>query len=314
MLAGYHGFPFIDRQGHTWNADAYYTGGRSMGIPPERFIEGEPAHRFLKAQRSGIFHYDMPVRQGAYELHLYFAEIQYGAGNPLGGGEGSRVFPISINGATRISQFDPLAEAGAPNRLHERVFKDVSPAADGEVHIQLGSQGSPALLDALEILPSAPGRIRPIRIVAQDSPVTDADGRVWSADEYSYGGTLVLRRNGVSTAGQSALYDGERYGNFSYRIPLAPGNYRVTLHFAETWFGTPEPGLPAPGSRLFNVFGNGVALLRNFDIYKEAGGIKRSIDEVFEGLEPNAQGMLLLEFVPLKNYAEVNAIEVVETE
>jgi hypothetical protein len=34
----------------------------------------------------------------------------------------------------------------------------------------------------------------------------------------------------------------------------------------------------------------------------------------FNDLEPNAQGILLLEFVPVKNYAEVNAVEVVETE
>jgi hypothetical protein len=36
--------------------------------------------------------------------------------------------------------------------------------------------------------------------------------------------------------------------------------------------------------------------------------------KVFRDLEPNAQGTLLLEFVPVKNYAEVNAIEIVETD
>lgn len=314
MLAGYHGPAFSDRQGHTWNADAYYTSGQSTPIPPERFIEGEPEPHLLKAQRSGVFHYDIPVRQGVYELHLYFAETEYGSGNPRGGGEGSRVFQVSVNGTPRITQLDPLAEAGAPNRLHERVFKDVSPASDGLVHIQFGQPGGSSFLNALEIVPSAPGRIRPIRIVTQENPITDADGRVWSADEYFSGGTLVLRRNSVFTPGQSALYEGERYGNFSYRIPLAPGKYRLTLHFAETWFGTPESKLPASGSRLFNVFANGVALLRNFEICKEADGVNRSLDKIFDGLEPNAQGVLLLDFVPLKNYAEVNAIEVVETQ
>ena len=88
----------------------------------------------------------------------------------------------------------------------------------------------------------------------------------------------------------------------------------MKLHFAETWFGTPESRLPASGSRLFNVFANRALLLQNFEISKEAGGARRSVDKVFEGLEPNAQGILLLEFVPLRNYAEVNAIEVVETQ
>jgi hypothetical protein len=37
------------------------------------------------------------------------------------------------------------------------------------------------------------------------------------------------------------------------------------------------------------------------------------VEKVFENIEPNAQGMLVLDFVPFKNYAEVNAIEIVET-
>jgi len=32
----------------------------------------------------------------------------------------------------------------------------------------------------------------------------------------------------------------------------------------------------------------------------------------FENLEPNAQGKIVLEFVPVANYAEVNAIEVTQ--
>jgi Malectin domain len=112
---------------------------------------------------------------------------------------------------------------------------------------------------------------------------------------------------------KEALYQGERYGNFSYRIPLAPGKYRLTLHFAETWFGVNSPE-PALGSRIFNVFANGVALLRDFQVARDAGGPNRSLEKVFQNLEPNAQGMLVLDFVPIRNYAEVNAIEVVQTE
>jgi hypothetical protein len=58
------------------------------------------------------------------------------------------------------------------------------------------------------------------------------------------------------------------------------------------------------------VFGNGVALLRDFDVARDAGGPNRAIVKVFENMEPNAQGNIVLDFVPLRNYAEVNAIEV----
>ena len=313
MLAGYHGPPFTDANGQTWNPDSYYTGGQSSAIPPNHFIEGQPEPHWLRSQRSGAFQYDIPLRQGTYELHLYFAETEFGGGNPRGGGDGTRMFSVNVNGTPRINYLDPLAEAGGPNRLHGRVIKDVSPANDGKLHIKFESGTEPAFVNAIEVLSSVPGRIRPVRIVAQPRPVTDAEGQIWGADEYFVGGTPVFRADSVSNLRGKVLYQGERYGNFAYHIPLAPGKYRLTLHFAETWFGTPESHQPAAGNRLFDVFANGVALLRGYEVAKQAGGIYRGVDEVFDDVEPNAQGVLVLEFVPLKNYAEVNAIEVVET-
>jgi hypothetical protein len=51
--------------------------------------------------------------------------------------------------------------------------------------------------------------------------------------------------------------------------------------------------------------------LKNFDIAKEAGGLNRSLDRTFHGLEPNAQGKLVLSFVPVVNYACINALEII---
>ena len=53
LLAGYRGAPFTDQQGHTWNPDAYFTGGLSSPIPPQRMIDGEPDTNLLKTQRAG---------------------------------------------------------------------------------------------------------------------------------------------------------------------------------------------------------------------------------------------------------------------
>ena len=78
-------------------------------------------------------------------------------------------------------------------------------------------------------------------------------------------------------------------------------------------FGTPDSHEPALGSRRFDVYANGTCLLRNFEIAKEAG-VNHEVVKVFENLQPNAQGALWLEFVPLVNYAEVNAIEIEQTE
>jgi Malectin domain len=319
MIAGYHGPPIVDRQGHTWSPDSYFSGGISSPVSPDRPIQGEPDSKLLRTQRTGEFHYDIPVAKATYELRLSFAETDYGLGNALGGSETSRLFTVSINGADVIRRFDPLAEAGGPNRLLVRVFKDVSPAKDGKLHITFGRfeyagrAVSPAFVNAIEILQSKPGRIHPVRIVTQDRALTDVDGKSWSSDHYFFGGTLAFHDKPVFTARDETLYRGERYGNFAYHIPLAPGKYRVTLHFAETWFGNPESNEPGPDSRRFNVFANGAALLQNFDIAREAG-VNHEITKVFDDLQPNAQGALWLEFVPIENYALVNAIEVEEME
>ena len=82
--------------------------------------------------------------------------------------------------------------------------------------------------------------------------------------------------------------------------------------FAETWFGPGQPGGGGAGNRLFDVYCNGVALLRSFDIFRAAGGDHRAVEKTFRGIAPNAQGKIVLSFVPVVNYACVNAIEVVD--
>ncbi len=250
---------------------------------------------------------------GPHEVRLYFVETEYGAGNPKGGGDASHLFRVSINGTVQFPFLDVLAQAGAPNRLYVAVLKDIGPGTDGKLELSFDPVSGPAILNGIEILQSSPGRIHPVRIVAQAIPVTDSDGRLWAADEYVSGGTLVWRHQPVLNPPDKCLYEGERYGNFCYRIPLAAGKYRLTLHFAETYFGTAASRYQDVNDRSFDVYANGVCLLRNYQVARDAGGPDLSITKVFENLEPNAQGMLELNFVPVRNYAEVNAIEVVET-
>jgi hypothetical protein len=86
------------------------------------------------------------------------------------------------------------------------------------------------------------------------------------------------------------------------------------LHFAARHGDWDQPSALQEENRpavahLFNVFCNGNAILRNFNLPKEA----RQSDVVlrrFTGLEPNAQGKLLLSFVPVEGYATVTGIEV----
>jgi hypothetical protein len=121
----------------------------------------------------------------------------------------------------------------------------------------------------------------------------------------------VVRLNPVEAPKDSELHQTERYGNFSHIIPVAPGQYRLTLKFAETYFGPTHPQHVGPEKRLFDVYCNGQTLLKDFNVAREAGGLKRAVDKVFHKIQPNAQGKLVLSFVPVMNYACVNAIEVI---
>src|ERR1035438_10437823 len=90
-----------------------------------------------------------------------------------------------------------------------------------------------------------------------------------------------------------------------------------TLRFAESNFGGDNFGSVkysegGVGSRLFDVYCNGVILLDKFDIFKEADGANRAIEKAFHGLRPNGQGKLFLSFVPVKDYPTVRAIEVTD--
>ena len=126
-------------------------------------------------------------------------------------------------------------------------------------------------MNAIEIVPGIPGKIRPIRIVARNSGFTDKAGRYWSSDHYVRGGQLVVRTEPIAGTDDPDLYHGERFGNLIYSIPVAqPGSYRLTLHFAEGWFGPGRPGGCGAGSRIFDILCNGVSVKKSFDLFKEA--------------------------------------------
>jgi hypothetical protein len=209
-----------------------------------------------------------------------------------------------------LRDFDIMADAG-PNTADVRVFKDISPASDGFLHLNFEkSLGSP-LVNAIEITPGIPHRLRPIRLVTQDTTITDRTGITWGPDNYFLNGRSIARSTTVVGSEDPLIYEYERYGNFSYAIPVSEGRYRVTLHFAESYWGPNAPGGGGPGVRVFDVSCNGSSLLSNFDMLKEAAS-RTQIVKTFKNLQPNAQGKLLLSFVPVKNYANVSAIEVVD--
>jgi len=303
---------YVDAFSRVWSSDRFFSGGSVFRAANTHPIAGTRDPQIFQTRREGTFSYDIPLSPGVYELRLYFAETLYGDNNIAGGGETSRIFQIWANGQPLLRDFDVIEEVG-PSTADLKVFKDISPAADGKLHLNFEAGTNPAFLNAIEIVPGLPGKLKPVRMVAQERGFGDRSGRFWDSDRYVKGGQLVVRNEPVAGAADPELYRGERFGNITYTIPVArPGRYSLKLYFVESWFGPGRPGGGGEQSRLFDILCNGVALRRNFDIFKEAGGQNRAVVLTFHGLEPNPQAKLVLSLIPSRNYAAINALEVEE--
>jgi hypothetical protein len=312
ILAGAPDTHYVDHLGNTWLGDRFFNGGAPVATPGHRIWRTNDPSIFQVRREGTDFSYDIPLKAGRYELHLYFAESVFGEENVAGGGETSRIFQVRANGSLILDGLDVTSDAGGANIADEKVFAGITPAPDGALHLQFHLIKESAILNGIAILPAPSGKPRPIRILARDFRYTDRKGQDWLPDRYFSRGQTVIRPEAIEGTPDPEVYRGERFGHFTYAIPVAQGRYAVHLRFNEAWFGPGRPGGGGAGSRIFDVYANGLALLRNFDLYQVAGGPNRAIERTFHGLTPNAQGKIVLSFVPVRNYGCINAIEVVD--
>ena len=293
---------YTDAAGRTWLPDRYFSGGATFRRPATQIQRTRDPDLFRNG-REGQFVYAIPLHPGIYELHLYFAETGV-ASDTL------RSVNVGINGQPPAT-FDVASDAGGANTATEKILKDISPASDG--FLRLTFQGGPNFLNAIEIVPGIRGKIRPIRISAGDHAFRDHLGQAWLPDQWAAGGRKSTRVVSVDGTADAGLYQWERVGHFTYSIPVTEGGlYTVALYFSETWF-TPPNFIGGVGRRVFDVYCNGTTLLRGFDILKESGGIaNRAVIRVFKHVPASPLGKIDLTFVPVVNYALINAIEVTE--
>jgi beta-galactosidase len=183
----------------------------------------------------------------------------------------------------------------------------VASCADGVcvwhlIHLQSGSNESLQWTFA--------GKPGEVRIKAGDlTGYVTPDRQRYGSDMYFSGGegkgvnppdTPSEKRINVG-ATDTRLYDSFREGQFSYRVPVPDGKYKITLRFA-------EPTAGAAGERIFDVSVNGKRLLKHVDIFSAAGGRLKAVDETVQAKAQ--EGALLIEFQPVKGQAVVAAISI----
>ncbi len=290
---------YIDASHFIWSSDRYFVGGTEFQRPSASILRSRDAELYSTG-RQGVFHYDIPVNPGRYEVHLLFAETAPGVQ------DGMRETSYII-GTEYSDTIDVVADAGGASIATTKIYPNVRPGDDGKIHLNFWSTNG--FLNALEILPQSEGKPGPVRVSTLSTMYTDLAGRHWLSDRFFLGGRNVSHEFSLNRS-DIPIFARERYGNFSYAIPVAPGySYQLTLYMAERYWGPRNSGLGGAGSRIFSVRCNGDELLHNFDLLKEAGDAG-AVAIRFQHLHPDATGKLNLAFLPIKNYPLVNALEV----
>jgi hypothetical protein len=106
-----------------------------------------------------------------------------------------------------------------------------------------------------------------IALNAGDASFTAADGTVYAADtSFSGGNAKPAKSDSAPIAGteDDRLYQSERWGSFGYSLPMANGNYVLTLKFAEIFWTD-------PAKRLFDVIVEGSEVVTDLDLVAQVG-------------------------------------------
>ena len=139
-----------------------------------------------------------------------------------------------------------------------------------------------------------------LRINAGGAAYTEPTGKMWTADAAFSGGSTYSTTATIAGTSLGPLYKSERYGNFSYNIPVPNGSYTVTLLFAEIYW-------TSAGKRVFSVSVEGRPAIQGLDIYAAVGTNTALVKTVTTTV---ANGVLNITFTSTVDYAKVSAIQV----
>jgi endoglucanase Acf2 len=310
-------------EAYPFAADTDFTGGATANstnaINTSGVSNAAPQYVY-QSNRYGNFSYTIPGLKGntAYPVRLHFAETYWTVA-------GQRTFNVSLNGQQVLTNFDIVGAAGAANKAVVQQLTATSNAS-GTITIQFTSVKDNAEVSGIEVLGATGGTSTPTPTPTPTSnptptptPIAGGSGlqintgggaaAPFVADVDFTGGTTAnsttaINTSGVTNPAPQAVYQSNRYGNFSYAIPNLTPNaaYTVRLDFAELYW-------TAAGQRTFNVSINGQAVLTNFDIVAAAGAANKAVAKQFTATA-DGTGKITIQFTTVIDNAQVNGIEV----
>lgn len=91
-----------------------------------------------------------------------------------------------------------------------------------------------------------------------------SNGITYSSDKNYSSGNIYKVSTSISNTSDDVLYQSERYGSFSYNVPLGDGTYEITFRTSENYH-------KASAKRKFDVTAEGKEIVSNLDIYSVSG-------------------------------------------
>jgi hypothetical protein len=278
------GTQYTAGDGTVFAADTKFSGGRTDTKTVA--LAGTTDDRLYQSWRYGNFSYAVPMANGDYMVTLKFAESLWSQ-------VGKRVFNVSAEGKVVISNLDVVAKVG-PLAAYD-VTLPVT-VADGVLTINFKSVVGNAMVSGIKVDP----RAVVFAVNVGGSEYVDAAGKMYDADAYFSSGTIWTTTAAITGTVDDRLYQSERYGDFSYNIPLESGDYEVTLKFAEIT-------VTGVGQQIFNVLIEGTTVLSNLDLVAKVGA-----NVAYDVIIPATvvDGVLNIAFQRVINAPKINAIKV----
>jgi hypothetical protein len=138
--------------GKVWSLDQYFVGGGRRNDPNTLQIANTDDDPLYRTDRHGLNGYAIPVPNGTYQVTLYFAETADWVNGP-----DQRVFDVTLEGTTVLSNFDVFAQAGGKYSAITKTFTVA--VSDGKMSIGFLSKKGTPFIKAIEVIGIAPASV-----------------------------------------------------------------------------------------------------------------------------------------------------------
>ncbi|WP_167960947.1 malectin domain-containing carbohydrate-binding protein, partial [Saonia flava] len=135
------GGPALTHNGVDYQADEFFVGGDTYSNSEAQL---PPLYQTERSSSDQFYSYDIPVPNGNYIVWLHMAELYWGTTGGGEGGEGLRVFDVTIEGSLELDDYDITADVGSETVTVKSFPVTVS---DGELNLYLSALASDGGVD-----------------------------------------------------------------------------------------------------------------------------------------------------------------------